>query len=190
MPRPIDFHLVDGFNLALSSGLVKTLNGPGNVERARAKVLGWLLARSAEPWRLRTTLVFDAQRYSVPAAIEHHAGLTVRFAVEHANADALLIELIRSHPAPRQLVVVSSDREIQQAARQRGARFVASPAWRDQVEQGILQAPPSDDEAGDDDARERAHAAQSADWAELLPPEILAQLAPPTPEQPGPDSVQ
>lgn len=182
--RPVDFHLIDGYNLALSTGLAKTLAGPGNLERAREKLIGWVRARADEPWRLRTTIVFDAQRYSVPTALAEQDGLTIRFALDYPNADALLIELIRTHAAPKQLVVVSSDREIQYAARQRGARPVGSLDWFEQVERGSLMVRPARGDSDVDDAAAREAAARSATWSELLPPEILAQLTARLPSRP------
>ena len=42
------------------------------------------------------------------------------------SADAVIIEAVRTHPSPKRLTVVSSDREIRDAARRRRARDVPS----------------------------------------------------------------
>ncbi len=186
MRSPVDFHLIDGYNLVLASGLAKSLSGPGNLVRARERLLGWLAAHLDAAWRARTMVVFDAQKYSVPKSAENHQGMSILFAVDHSNADDLIAELIRRHAAPKQLVVVSSDREIQQAAARRGARGMSSPDWFEQASRGWFHADPSDQaQSADDDADARARVARGAELTDLFPPEILAQLQPPQdPPQP------
>jgi len=124
------FVLIDGYNLLYATGIVVRGIGPGTLERARLALLNFLAA-SIEPERIpRTTIVFDAagRMRERPREVEHR-GLKVIFAVGYADADALIEALIRSHSAPKQLTVVSSDRRIQQAARRRRARAVDSEAW-------------------------------------------------------------
>jgi len=55
--------------------------------------------------------------------------MTVRFAAKNETADELIEELILSDFAPRRLIVVSSDHEIQRAARRRRAKTADSDAW-------------------------------------------------------------
>ncbi len=124
------FVLIDGYNLLHATGIVARGIGPGTLERARVALLGFLAA-SIEPEQLpRTTVVFDAAG-RVPGLPReaNHRGLKVLFAAGYADADALIEQLIRSHSAPRQLTVVSSDHQIQRAARRRRARAVDSGAW-------------------------------------------------------------
>lgn len=56
-------------------------------------------------------------------------GVELRYAGRGGSADALIVQLIDADSAPRRLRVVSSDREIQKAARRRGAKIVESGAF-------------------------------------------------------------
>jgi hypothetical protein len=65
-------------------------------------------------------------------------GIEVRFAVDHAEADDLLEELIRVNTAPRRLAVISSDGRVQQAASRRGCRAYHAQAWLDELLDGVV----------------------------------------------------
>jgi predicted RNA-binding protein with PIN domain len=122
--------LIDGYNLLNVTGIVGRGVGPGTLERSRLALLNFL-AESLEPKELpHTTVVFDAKDAppGLPRTVEHR-GMTIRFAAKHESADELIGELIRADFAPRRLVVVSSDHEIQRAARRRRAKAVDSDAW-------------------------------------------------------------
>jgi uncharacterized protein len=122
--------LIDGYNLLHATGIVGGGAGPGGFQRSRLALLGFLAA-SIEPEELaHTTVVFDAREapWGLPRVVEH-CGMTVRFATNHESADELIAELIQAASAPRRLVVVSSDHEIQRAARRRRAKAVDSDAW-------------------------------------------------------------
>jgi hypothetical protein len=172
---PKAFYLIDGFNLAVGGGLIKSLDGPGNVERARSRLLSWLQARLNETERACTTVVFDAAPGSVDAAEMLIEGIRVRFAVDYPDADSLLEEIINQHSAPKQLVVISSDRRVKDAARRRRCRVISSADWRDQMENRPTAEPrrqPSDEKpvAGTD--RELAAEFDSADIQQLLRDEV------------------
>jgi hypothetical protein len=62
-----------------------------------------------------------------------HLGITVRFAANYDDADALIEELIGQHSAPRRLVVVSSDHRLHRAARRRKAKPIDSEDWYAQL---------------------------------------------------------
>jgi predicted RNA-binding protein with PIN domain len=80
--------------------------------------------------RRQTTIVFDAAAAPPGLARAYCVhGMTVLFASDHASADELLEELIAADHAPRQMVVVSSDRQVQRAARRRRATAVDSRVW-------------------------------------------------------------
>jgi uncharacterized protein len=122
--------LIDGYNLLHATGIVGRGAGPGGFERSRLALLNFL-ASSLDPAELaQTTVVFDAQEapWGLPRVVEH-GGLTVHFAARHESADELIAALIRAASAPRRLVVVSSDRAVQRAARRRRAKAVASDVW-------------------------------------------------------------
>jgi hypothetical protein len=77
-----------------------------------------------------TTIVFDAA--GAPPGLPQtliYDSMTVHFARDYADADAMLEELIAAHHTPRSLVVVSSDHRVQRAARRRRAKAIDSDRW-------------------------------------------------------------
>ena len=127
--------LIDGYNLIHSVGLIPRRIGPRTLERSRRALLNSLANHLGPEHVNSTTVVFDAKDSRPDAASSaDHRGITVLFAHDHEEADELIEQLIRHDSAPRQLVVVSSDHQIQQAARRRGAQAVDSETWYDQLE--------------------------------------------------------
>lgn len=98
-----------------------------------------LLAGIAEKLRpeeqSRCTVVFDA-REPPPDANPHqrHQQITVLFAPDSGDADEMIEELVRRHPSPRQLVVVSSDHRLQKAVLKRSGRAIDSEVWLHQLD--------------------------------------------------------
>lgn len=128
--------LIDGYNVLYAVGIFGRGVGPGTLERGRLALLNFL-AESLPPEAVaQTTVVFDAADAprDLPRTSKHR-GLTVRFAVGYENADELLAELIRTDSAPRRLVVVSSDRQVQRAARRRRAKATDAETWWSEVHQ-------------------------------------------------------
>jgi len=126
--------ILDGYNVLHVTGILARGVGPGSLERSRMALLNFL-AESLDPAELpKTTVVFDA-RETLPGlpSVQKHRGMTVRFASQYEDADALIEELIRRASAPRRLTVVSSDHRLQQAARRRKARAVAADVWYAEV---------------------------------------------------------
>lgn len=144
MKKASQFLLIDGYNLVLVAGLIKTLSGPGNVARARERLLGWLTGRLDEPQRARTTVVFDAQRHAVGELPSQNQGITVLYSTEYPSADEMLEELIRVHSAPKQLVVVSSDHRIRDAARRRKAISIDSHSFYERIKNDTITRPAED----------------------------------------------
>lgn len=123
--------LIDGYNLLHASGI---LAGPGSgartLERARRALLHFLL-NTLTPLEIeRTTIVFDARHppTGFPRVV-NYGGITVHFAAGTGDADETLEQLIRLDTSPRQLIVVSSDRRVQRAARRRRAQVANSDQW-------------------------------------------------------------
>ena len=122
--------LVDGYNLAHASGILSRNIGPGTLQRARDGLIGFLKASLSDTERAGTTIVFDAR--NAPPDLPHEQmldGVRILYAFGYGTADALIEELIAEDSAPRQLVVVTGDREIQRAARRRRATIVDSERW-------------------------------------------------------------
>jgi predicted RNA-binding protein with PIN domain len=124
------FTIIDGYNVLHMNGFIGSRVGPGSLQKARQLFLG-ILARQMDPeLRRRTTIVFDSREQGLPNRQTVHEML-VEFAEDHETADELICLLVRQHSAPKQLTVVSSDRQIQQVARARGATVVDSDRWLD-----------------------------------------------------------
>jgi predicted RNA-binding protein with PIN domain len=121
--------LIDGYNLLNATGIVGR-GGPPSLGRSRLALLNFLAAAIDPREVAHTTVVFDAHDAppGLPRVVQH-GPLLVRFAVKNRTADELIEELILADSAPRRLVVVSSDHEIQRAARRRRAKAVGSEVW-------------------------------------------------------------
>ena len=125
--------LIDGYNLLHASTIVPPPQRQGSLAATRAAVLDFLVARLPPALASQTTVVFDKGTERGLPARDSHGPLTVRFAIQHAEADDLLEQLINAHHAPRRLTVVSSDHRVQRAARRRRALAVDSEVWLRQL---------------------------------------------------------
>ena len=83
--------------------------------------------------RQAVVIVFDAKEVDSdhPVSIKH-AGLKVEFAVNYAEADDRIEELIQQHPNPAELLLVSGDRRLHRAAQKKNAKFVDPLEWLEQ----------------------------------------------------------
>ncbi|TWT98310.1 NYN domain-containing protein [Stieleria varia] len=88
----------------------------------------------------KTCVVFDA-RNPPPDRSDSFTerGISIRFAVDHPEADDLLEEIIRAHHSPKRLMVVSSDHRVQSAAKRRGAQTCDSQQWLDDLLDGKVR---------------------------------------------------
>lgn len=119
--------LIDGYNLMHAAGLARLTYGPGDLQRARHRLVV-LVSHGFPPEELpRLRVVFDAKNAPDDAGAETLVhGLRVTFAAQGREADDLIEELIEQHSAPKYLKVISSDHRLQRAARRRGASFIGS----------------------------------------------------------------
>jgi len=133
--------VVDGYNLLFVSGAMGKVGSADDLERSRNRVLDLLLEYLPTELAGRTIVVFDAPRFRRSDVIEEstHGAIHVVFAKRHAEADDLIEEMIRNHPQPRKLTVVSGDRRIRIAARRRRARDVDSETWWTKLEMNRLK---------------------------------------------------
>jgi uncharacterized protein len=131
------FVLIDGYNLLFHSQLVGRGRGQGWLQRARERMFALLASRLPESQLGKVTIVFDASQRteSQPQACSVR-GMQIVFASEHPEADDLLEELIRSHSAPKQLLVVSSDLRVQRSGKVRRAMVIDSESFLDRCESG------------------------------------------------------
>ena len=113
--------LIDGYNVVAPVAPPKRDPDGRWLQRERMKLIGRLVDHLTDFQRQNTCVVFDAAKppegRSSSFLVE---GISICFAVEHAEADDLLEEMIAAHTAPRNLMVVSSDHRVQAAAKRRG----------------------------------------------------------------------
>lgn len=122
--------LIDGYNLLHGTDLFGRGKSAGTLEASREALLRFVIA-SLEPDELaQTTIVFDSKDAppGLPRTLSRK-GLTIRFATGYADADELLEELILADNAPKKLTVVSSDHQVQRAARRRRSQYIDSQQW-------------------------------------------------------------
>lgn len=129
-------YLIDGHNLI---GRAPGMHlGAADDEAQLASLLRAFLLRT----RSTATVYFDRgdPGASDPAPA---AGLTVRFVPRPRSADqAILHHLARLRGQASQWTVVSSDGEIQRAAKRAGARLVPSEDFARQLQTALTQADP------------------------------------------------
>lgn len=125
--------LIDGHNLiAQMPGL--SLADPDDEQKLVVMLRKYAARRGA-----RIIVVFDS---GLPGGLSHElsgGGVTSIFAGSHTIADRILIERIRELQKPRDWTVVSSDREVQQAAERRKIKVRSSPEFA-----SIMLAPPKE----------------------------------------------
>jgi len=124
--------LIDGYNLLHAAGLARDRYGPGQFEKCRQRLLQEVADRLTAEQRASTTVIFDAQHAppDVPS-VQRFAGISVVFSVG-SDADSLIEAMLEKHSAPRQVLVVSSDRRLQSAASRRRAEWIKSEIFWDQ----------------------------------------------------------
>ncbi|KAB2370715.1 RNA-binding protein [Actinomadura montaniterrae] len=107
--------VVDGYNVT------KTGYGELPLSDQRTRLLSGLGGLAAQT-RAEVTCVFDGAELDAPVAISAPRGVRVLFSRPGQTADELIGELVRAEPDGRAVVVVSSDREVADAARRANAR--------------------------------------------------------------------
>ncbi|NEA25302.1 NYN domain-containing protein, partial [Actinomadura bangladeshensis] len=107
--------VVDGYNVT------KTGYGELPLSDQRSRLVSGLGGLAAQT-RAEVTCVFDGAELDAPVAIVAPRGVRVKFSAPGQTADELIGELVRAEPPGRPVVVVSSDREVADAARRAQAR--------------------------------------------------------------------
>ena len=142
--------IIDAYNLIFQCGLQpKNLDSPLALHRTRQRLLGELALRIDERSRKEVLLIFDAKNprgHSTPDL--NGLGFQVAYARDYEDADTMVIELLRQHSQPRQLLVVSSDHQIQTAATRRDATAIDADVWFDRLP---LLSDPIAEESGEKD---------------------------------------
>ena len=130
------FLLIDGYNLLHAAGLARVRYAPGDLERARHRLLAMLSEKLMPAERLRCTVVFDALEAPYGQSRESQVhDIAVVFAPPGGDADTLIEDLLQGHPAAKQVLVISGDHRLHKAARRRGATPMDSEPFWEQLRQ-------------------------------------------------------
>jgi len=113
--------IVDGYNVT------KTAWPTVPLESQRARLLSGLAALAARS-RAEVTVVFDGAELQQRPPVTAPRGVRVMFSPPGVIADDKIRDLLSVEPGGRPVVVVSSDREVADAARRVGARAVSATA--------------------------------------------------------------
>jgi predicted RNA-binding protein with PIN domain len=134
------FLLIDGYNLLHCSPFGRRRYGPGQFQRCRQQMVDELNRRLDARTAARAVIVFDGQTSADSQPVEQASGppgpqrMRVIYSGSGVEADAVIEELLRRHPAPQHVIVVSDDRRLQSAATRRGARYVKSSEFWSSIE--------------------------------------------------------
>lgn len=132
--------IIDGYNLMGALGLLAGKLPANGLQEGRQYLLDFL-ADSFQDNAYTVLVIFDAahppRRYS---AEQEHRGIQVRFAKGQPEADDLIEDLIKAHPQPKKVTIVSSDHRLQRAARRREERVLTCEAFLDTLEAGNRHA--------------------------------------------------
>lgn len=122
--------LIDGYNLLYATDIIGQGSNAGTLQASRQALLDFLVDTLSDDLLERAIIVFDAKDPppGLPRQVKQEE-LRIHYATGFPNADQLLKDYIEIHTAPRQLLVVSSDHEVQRAARRRRATSVDSDVW-------------------------------------------------------------
>jgi len=122
--------LIDGYNLLYATDITGQGRDAGTLQAARQALVDFLADSLPSNLLERTIIVFDANNPppGLPRRVKQ-AGLLIHYATGFPNADELLKQYLEVHTAPRQVLVVSSDHEVQRAARRRRADYIDSDTW-------------------------------------------------------------
>jgi predicted RNA-binding protein with PIN domain len=152
--------LIDGHNLIGQMPNLR-LSDPNDEE----KLLDYLRRYRARTGH-RLTVVFDAGDTFQPAKTKKQGGLTVKFVAHGQSADQIIKKRLRQVRNPQGTMVVTSDRAIQQAARQAGVRVVTAQEFGQQ----LLQLSSGSGSGNDENNQAELHlsADEVEEWLEIF----------------------
>ena len=119
-----------------AAGLVRGKLIGKQLEGARLRLMKRLAHQMTKETRAATTVVFDAKSLLVVGSREELLeGMRVLYPEPGHEADELIEEMIAQDPHPRQLRIVSSDRRLHRAARERLATAINSDRFLDELDE-------------------------------------------------------
>jgi len=122
--------LIDGHNLIGHMPNLR-LDDPNDEEKLLAHLVRYK-ARTGQ----RLTVIFDSGAGYRPGSSKKQGGVTVQFAPPGQTADQLIARRVRRAKNPQALMVVSSDRAVQTAARLAGVRSLPAAEFARQLLSG------------------------------------------------------
>lgn len=117
--------LIDGYNLLHAVGWASPRMPTPQLRAARRRLLDWLAEQSTSA---ELCVVFDALHGKPSATEQNHRGVRVRFAVGR-TADDVIEEMLADRPVD--VIVVSNDGRLHEAARRRGTVGWSCPRFVD-----------------------------------------------------------
>ena len=128
--------IIGAYNLIFQCGLEGPKRTPASITNSRRRLIHLLSSLLPTEQIAHTTVVFDAKRLpkQEPQIESRKHGIRILFAVGYESADEMIEELIAAHSHPKDLLVVSSDHRIQNAATRRKAKAIDSDVWLDKIE--------------------------------------------------------
>lgn len=121
------FLILDGYNLMHAAGLAQRSYPAGMLAQCRKRLNRLVVSLLTAEALSRATIVYDA--FDSPSNERRESiveGLRVLFAPKGTDADGEIERLLKTHSAPRQVVVVSGDHRLHKAARRRKAVCIDS----------------------------------------------------------------
>lgn len=128
--------LIDGYNLLHAAGLVRGKLVGRQLEGARLRLLQRISCQLTKEERAHTIVIFDAKALlPVTCREEFIEGIRVLYPEPGHEADELIEQLIGQDTQPRKLLIVSSDRRLHRAARERLATAINSDRYLDRLDE-------------------------------------------------------
>jgi len=116
MQRPLFMsYLIDGYNVIYADDELAKLMKDGLLERAREELMRLLVQFKAATGQ-KVSVVFDGSSPYGGLSSDARMGIRMIFSRKPEKADDIIMEEIVRESNPAQLMVVSSDREIQKQA--------------------------------------------------------------------------
>jgi predicted RNA-binding protein with PIN domain len=116
-------YVIDGYNLLNSPAYSAPLDW--NLEQRRDHLIK-LIKSNSQFERCEVIIVFDNSMFSKTSGSSTSGKVQIRFTQPSMEADELIKKIIRKEKNPARLIVVSSDRAIQFAAKDHGAGTLSS----------------------------------------------------------------
>jgi predicted RNA-binding protein with PIN domain len=149
--------LIDGHNLI---GCMPNLHlDDPNDEEKLLEYLRRFRARTGH----HLTVVFDSGAGYRPGQTRKKGGITIQFVLPGQTADQVLMRRMRRVKNPQAVGVVTSDRAVQQAARQAGLRVQTSGEFA-----GQLLAPPSVETETEERTNLRLSSTEVEEWLDIF----------------------